>query len=191
LHIFPHWNWNAGDTVDVWAYYNNADEVELFLNGRSLGIKKKTGDTLHVWWRVKYEPGTIKVISRKNGKTVLSKEIKTAGKPAKIELCADRKVLKANGEDLSFITVKILDTNGNLVPNADNLVNFSVKGEGFIAGVDNGLQTSKESFKASQRKAFNGQCLLIVQSKEKKGSITITATSSGLRTAMVSLTSSN
>jgi len=189
LHIFPHWNWKAGDTVDVWAYYNNADEVELYLNGQSLGAKKKIGDSLHVWWRVKYQPGTLKAISRKNGKPVLTKEIETAGKPAKIELSADRKILKANGEDLSFITVKILDAKGNPVPYAENLVKFEIKGEGFIAGVDNGSQTSKEAFKASQRKTFNGQCLVIVQTTEKKGSITITASSAGLRGATVSLKS--
>ena len=84
LHIFPHWNWKVGDTVDVWAYYNHADEVELFVNGKSQGIKKKTGDDMHVMWRVVYEPGTLKAVSRKNGKIVLTKEIHTAGKPAKI-----------------------------------------------------------------------------------------------------------
>ena len=138
LHIFPHWNWEAGKTVDVWAYYNHADEVELFLNGKSLGIKKKEGDDLHVMWRVKYEPGTLKAVSRKDGKVVLTREIHTAGKPAKIELSADRKNIKADGKDLSFITVKILDKDGNIVPNADNLVNFKINGNAFIAGVDNG-----------------------------------------------------
>jgi beta-galactosidase len=71
LHLLPHWNWETGKTIDVWAYYNNADEVELYLNGKSLGIRKKAGDDLHVMWRVKYEPGTLKAVSRKNGKTVL------------------------------------------------------------------------------------------------------------------------
>ena len=109
LHIFPHWNWAPGKTIDIWAYYNNADEVELFLNDKSLGVKKKTGDDLHLMWRLKFEPGTLKAISRKNGKIVLTKEIHTAGAPAKIELIADRKNIKADGNDLSFITVKILD----------------------------------------------------------------------------------
>ena len=81
LHIFPHWNWKPGQVVDVWAYYNNADEVELFLNGRSLGIRKKNDTTLHVMWRVPFEAGTLKAVSRKNGKIILTKEIKTAGKP--------------------------------------------------------------------------------------------------------------
>jgi beta-galactosidase len=183
LHIFPHWNWTPGKVVDVWAYYNNADEVELFLNGKSLGIRKKQGDSLHVMWRIPFEPGTLKAVSRSKGKTVLTKEIKTAGKPAKIMLTADRNTIKADGTDLSFVTVKILDAEGNLVPDADNLVKFTLKGEGFIAGVDNGLQTSMEPFKASYRKAFNGLCLAIIQSKEKAGQILLKATSAGLKSA--------
>jgi beta-galactosidase len=147
------------------------------------------GDDLHVWWRVKYEPGAIKAVSKKNGKIVLYREIKTAGSPAKIELIADRKILKANGEDLSYITVKVKDARGNLVPYADNLINFEIKGEGSIIAVDNGLQTSTESFKASYRKAYNGLCLLIVKTTEKKGKIVITATSQTLQNSIIELKS--
>lgn len=189
LHIFPHWNWEPGKTVDVWAYYNHADEVELYLNGKSMGVKKKTGDDLHVMWRLKYVPGTLKVISRKNGKVVLTREIHTAGEPAKIELVADRKNIKADGRDLSFITVKILDKDGNVVPNADNLVNFKINGEAFIASVDNGDPTSHDPFKADWRKAFHGLALAIVQTKEKAGAITFTASSKGLQGASVVLVS--
>src|SRR6266496_6137643 len=185
LHIFPHWNWKAGQTIDVWAYYNNADEVELFLNGKSLGVKKKTGDDLHVMWRVVDEPGTLKAVSHKNGKVVLTKEIKTAGAPAKIILSADRKTIKADGNDLSFVTAKIVDKDDNLIPDADNFVKFNVSGEGFIAGVDNGSETSMESFKAGERKAFNGMCLAVIQSKEKAGNIKLTATSEGLSSASI------
>ncbi len=181
LHIFPHWTWAPGDVVDVWAYYNNADEVELFLNGKSLGKKRKQGDSLHVMWRVPFQPGTLKAVSTKNGKPVLTSEIKTAGQPAKIKLIADRKLINANGEDLSFVTVQILDANNNLVPYADNLVKFSLTGEGFIAGVDNGNPTSMESFKASERKSFNGLCLAIIQSTMKKGKIHLAANSTGLQ----------
>ncbi|MGZ3879981.1 MAG: DUF4982 domain-containing protein, partial [Flavisolibacter sp.] len=187
LHIFPHWNWKTGDSVDVWAYYNNADEVELFLNGKSLGKKRKQGDSLHVWWRVNFVPGTLKAVSRKNGKIVLIKETKTAGAPSKIQLVADRKVVKANGEDLSFVTVRITDSEGNLVPNADNLVRFQIKGEGEIAGVDNGLQTSLEPFKASYRKAFNGMCLVIIKTTQKRGSIQLTAHSEGLQGSSINI----
>jgi beta-galactosidase len=189
LHIFPHWNWEPGKTVDVWAYYNNADEVELFLNGKSLGIKKKTGDDLHVMWRLPFQPGTLKAISRKNGKVVLIREIHTAGEPAKIELTADRKTIKANGKDLSFITVKILDKDGNVVPNADNKVNFKINGEAFLAGVDNGDPISHDSFKANYRKAFHGLALAIVQAKEKAGNITFTATGEGLQSAQLVINS--
>jgi beta-galactosidase len=189
LHIFPHWNWSEGQQVDVWVYYNNADEVELYLNGKSLGSKKKQGDSLHVMWRVSYEPGIVKAVSRKNGRVVLTREIKTAGRPAKIQLNADRKILKANGEDLSFITVKVVDAEGNLVPYADDLINFEVNGEGFIAAVDNGSQTSKELFKASFRKAFNGQCLAIIRTTEKKGTIVVRAMSKGFPTSSVILKS--
>ena len=189
LHIFPHWNWKEGQEVDVWAYYNNADEVELFLNGKSLGTRKKAGDSLHVMWRVKYQPGIIRAVSRKAGKVVLSKEIKTAGEPAKIQLIADRKAIKANGEDISFVTVKVLDKNGNLVPNADHLIQFKLKGAGFIAGVDNGNPVSMEPFKASHRKAFNGQCLVIIQSTEKRGRITLEASADNLVTQTIALES--
>ncbi len=188
LHLFPHWNWEAGKTVDVWAYYNNADEVELYLNGKSLGLKKKEGNNLHVMWRVVYEPGILTAISRKGGKTVLTSTVKTAGKPAKIELSADRRNITADGSDLSFITVKVLDAQGNLVPDASNNVQFSLQGPASIAGVDNGSQTSLESFKADHRKAFNGLCLLVVQSKGKAGKITVTATVDGLQPATTVVT---
>ena len=181
LHLLPHWNWKPGQNVDVWAYYSQADEVELFLNGKSLGVKRKQGDELHVSWNVKFEPGTLKIISRKAGKTVLTDEVRTAGAPAKIVLAADRKTIKADGKDLSFITVKVLDTNGNIVPNADNLINFNITGPAFIAGVDNGSQVSMEPFKASHRKAFHGRCLAIVQSAGKAGEVTVKAEGDGLR----------
>ena len=112
LHIFPHWNWRQGDTIDVWAYYNHADEVELFLNGKSLGVRTKHGDDLHVMWRVVYAPGTLSAISRRNGATVMTCDIKTAGKPAAILLQADRDKIRGDGDDLSFVTAKIVDAAG-------------------------------------------------------------------------------
>ena len=189
LHILPHWNWKAGDSVDVWAYYNNADEVELFLNGKSLGIRKKSGDELHVMWRVSYEPGTLKAVSRKGGTLVLTDSVRTAGAPAKIILSADRNTINADGNDLSYVTVKIEDAKGNLVPDAANDVQFKIVGEASIAGVDNGSETSLESFKANHRKAFNGLCLAIVQSKNKAGAIQFTASSPGLQPASLVITS--
>jgi len=185
LHIFPHWNWTAGKTIDVWAYYNNADEVELYLNGKSVGIKKKKGDDLHVMWRLKFTPGILKAVSRKNGKVVLTKEIRTAGAPAKIELTADRSNIKADGKDLSFVTVRILDKDGNVVPDAVNLVKFKLTGAATIAGIDNGDPVSHDPFKADYRKAFHGLALAIIQSQEKAGTVTLTATSEGLQEAAV------
>ena len=188
LHIFPHWNWREGDSIDVWAYYNHADQVELFLNGESLGVKKKEGDDLHVMWRVKYVPGTIKAVSTKDGKEVLTKLIKTAGKSAKIVLHADRNTIKADGSDLSFVTVSIVDSAGTLVPDANNLIQFSVNSFGSIAGTDNGSETSMESFKAKEHKAFNGLCLAVIQSKGKPGIIRLTAKSEGLPTTAINIT---
>jgi beta-galactosidase len=181
LHILPDWNgWKVGDSVDVWAYYNNADKVELFLNGKSLGTKQKEADDMHIVWRVPYQPGTLRAVSYKNGKVVLTKEIHTAGKVAKMVLEPDRNKISADDKDLSFVTVKLEDANGNLVPRANNLINFKVTGVGSLVGVDNGSETNHESFKANAHTVFNGLCLAVVQSGDKKGKITITATSEGL-----------
>jgi beta-galactosidase len=183
LHILPHWNWTVGEEIDVWAYYNNADEVELYLNGKSVGIRKKNPDDFHVMWRTRFEPGTLKAVSRRNGQMVLTREIRTAGKPAKIELIPDRATIRKDSRDLSFVTVRITDDEGNIVPDADNLVKFSIHGEGAIAGVDNGFQASHEPFKADHRKAYNGLCLVILQSVGSKGKIQLNATSEGLLSA--------
>lgn len=187
LHIFPHWNWNPGDLVDIWAY-STAPEVELFLNEKSLGVKQKEGDDIHLKWRVKWEPGTVKAISRENGKEKLTREIKTAGEPASIKLTADRSKLNADGKDLSFVTVEILDKEGNLVPNADNLVTFEIDGEATIAGVDNGNPVSHEPFQAWYRKAFYGKCLAIVKAPKSKETTIFKATSEGLAQAEIKLT---
>jgi beta-galactosidase len=188
LHLFPHWNWKPGQMIDMWAYYNNADEVELFINGKSQGVKRKTGDDLHVMWRVPFEAGKVEAVSRKNGKVVAASVIKTAGEPAKLVLQADRSSIKSNGKDLSFVTVKVLDKDGNLVPDAANKIQFKVSGPGFIAGVDNGCQTSLEPFKASAHKAFNGLCLAVIQSSGKPGAVKLQAQSAGLVSATIDIT---
>lgn len=188
LHLFPHWNWKKGDTINIWAY-TNCDEVELFLNGASMGVKKKVGDDLHLMWRLSFIPGVLKAVGRTGGKEVLIQEVKTAEQPAKILLEADRNIITADGKDLSFITVKVVDKNGVVVPHADNLINFSITGEGKIVGVDNGLETSDESFKANYRKAFNGLCLIVVQSDEKQGEINLNAKSEGLQESLITIES--
>jgi len=187
LHVFPHWNWKPGEKVDVVAYFNHADEVELFLNGRSQGTKRKENGDMHVFWRLPFEPGVLKVVSRKDGHLVLTSEVRTAEVAARIILVPDRRTIKADGTDLSFVTVKVVDKNGTVVPAADNLIKFDVTGPGWIAGVDNGNQISHESFKASQRKAFHGMALAIVQAKRTSGHIVLKATADNLAPASIVL----
>lgn len=187
LHLFPHWNWTPGQDIDLWAYYNNADEVELFVNGQSQGIRSKGKDDFHVVWRVKYEPGTVRAISRREGKTVAEQEIRTAGSPTQIRLTPDRKTIQADGKDLSFITVEILDKDGNLCPNAENDITFAVEGSGFIAGVDNGSPLSMEKFKDNHRKAFYGKCLVVIQNNGQKNAIKVTATAPGLEKTVAAI----
>ena len=186
LHVFPSWNWKEGDTIDVWAY-TNCEEVELFLNDKSVGRKKKTGDDLHLMWRLPFTPGTLKAVGYADGKEIITSVQKTAGTPARIVLEADRNIITADGRDLSFITVKVLDKNNILVRYADNLISFEISGEGNIVGVDNGLQTSHESFKMNYRKAFNGMCLVVIQSSEKAGRITLETISEELKGASLEI----
>jgi beta-galactosidase len=188
LHLFPHWNWQPGQMVDMWAYYNNADEVELFVNGKSQGVQKKGEDDFHVMWRVPFEAGTVKAVSRRNGKVVCEQEIHTAGAPARLRLTPDRAQLTADGSDLSFITVEVLDKDGNLCPDADNDVQFQVEGDAFIAGVDNGSPMSLERFKDNHRRAFHGKCLVVIQNKGTKGRVKVKAASAGLEGGEVALT---
>ncbi|WP_228853335.1 glycoside hydrolase family 2 TIM barrel-domain containing protein [Aegicerativicinus sediminis] len=180
LHIFPHWNWEPGKIIDIWAYYNNADEVELFINGKSQGIRTKEGDDLHVMWRVPFEKGTLTAISRKDGQVVKEQEIKTATQPTGLRLKADRSTIIADGKDLSFITVEIVDGNGTLVPTANIQLDFSIEGEGTIIGLSNGDPVNHESFIGTSHKSLNGKCLVILQSTKLSGSLKLSVTSKGL-----------
>jgi len=184
LHIFPHWNWNPGQAVDVWAF-TNCDEVELFLNGKSLGRQKKGKADFNLVWRVQFEEGTILGVGYRNGAEIMRSEVRTAGAPAALTLSPDRAEINGDGSDLSFITVTVVDRDNNPVPHAANMVNFSIEGPGTIAGVDNGSQTSMEPFRAEYRKAFNGKCLVVVKAGKEKGEIRITASSEGLPDATV------
>ncbi|GAA0069815.1 hypothetical protein UT300003_13380 [Clostridium sardiniense] len=192
VHLLPHWNWKDGENVQVWAY-SNADTVELFLNGKSLGerkFEKKTtnyGESyletkdgkLHLRWDVPFKAGTLKAVAKKNGVVVAEEEIKTAGQAAGVKLTPDKRVISSNGKNLSFITVDIVDKNGVVVPTADNLVNFEVTG-GKLVGVDNGNGASVERYKANNRKAFNGKVLAIIEPDKNEGSVTVKATAQGL-----------
>ena len=177
LHLFPHWNWMPGETIDMWCYYNQADEVELFINGKSQGVRRKADShQYHVMWRVQYEPGEVKVVARKNGSTVRTETIRTAGQPAAVKLSVDYQ-----GKDLCFVTVDIVDDKGNLCPLAENQVYFETDCME-IVGVDNGCQTSMERFKDNKRKAFFGKCLVVL-----KGKGTLKAKAVGLKDATLSL----
>jgi len=187
LHLFPHWNWKKGQTIDLWCYYNQADEVELYVNGRSLGKRHKTGDELHVSWRVLFEPGKVDVVSRKHGKEVLRKSIHTAGAPARIELVADRMNLHADEKDLAFITAKVVDNAGNLVPIANNELHFHVEGSGKLIATDNGNPVDHSSFQSANRKTMAGLALGIVKASKEDGQIVVTVSSEGLKTGSIQL----
>ena len=177
LHLFPHWNWVPGDYIDLWCYYNNADEVELFVNGISQGVRKKDAHTYHVMWRVTFDPGEVKAVARKDGKVVCEQTIKTAGAPDHIRMSVDYQ-----GKNTTFITAEVVDKDGNLCPWADDLIYFIYEGDGKILGTDNGCQTSMERFTSPQRKAFHGKCMVVA-----KGNGSITAKSATLKPAWIEI----
>ncbi len=183
VHILPHWNWpNRVGQVTPVHVYTSGDEAELFLNGKSLGRKKKEPDQYRLRWDdVVYAPGELKAVACKNGKPWAESVMKTTGPAAKVTLQPDRAKITADGKDLSFVTVTIADKAGLLVPRSKNLVQFEISGPGEIVAVDNGDATSFEPFQASQRKAYNGLALVIVRSKKgEAGKITLCARSEGL-----------
>lgn len=182
LHLFPHWNWNPGQTVDVWAF-TNCDEAELFLNGNTMGRQSRGENDFNLVWKVPFEEGALLAVGYRNGTEIMRREIHTAGEPAALMLAPDRSDIRADGTDLSFITVTVVDENNNPVPHAGNIVNFSVEGPGIIAGVDNGSQTSMEPFKADYRKAYNSKCLVVVKAGKEKGEIKLTASADGMQDA--------
>ncbi len=217
VHLLPHWNWSGvkddnGDLVKLIEVHcmTNCESAELFLNGKSLGRKVMGKDLTRMIiesrfyeggklshfdspyrlaWSVPFEAGELKVIAYNGNKEVAQKTINTAGKAAKISLEADRTVIDADGRDLSYFTVRIEDKDGNLVPYADNRVYFSISGEGVLLATDNGDSTSVEPFQQNNRKAFNGLALAIVRSNQKSGSITIKASSKGLKSAQLTIKS--
>ena len=189
-HILPHWNWpdRVGLVTPVHVY-TSGDEAELFLNGRSLGRKKKEQYQYRIRWDdVKYEPGELRVIAYKNGKRWAEDVMKTTGPVSDIAMSADRSRIKADGRDLSFVTVKLTDKAGLLVPRSKNRIRFSISGPGEIVAVDNGDATSLESFRSSDRHAYNGMALVVVRTHSAKaGTIRLRAESSGLRGSEITL----
>ena len=190
LHLFPHWNWLPGQTIDLWAYYNQADEVELFINGKSQGVRRKAGKQeeggkaelqlstpYHVAWRVTFEPGEVRAVSRKDGKVVCEQVIRTAGQPHHLRLSTDYQ-----GKELRFVRVDIVDAQETPCPLAEDQLYFTVDGSATIIGTDNGCQTSMERFTAPQRKAFFGKCLVVI-----KGKGTLKAQAVGLGSATMAI----
>jgi len=183
VHLLPHWNWKAGQMVDVVAY-SNCEEVKLYLNNQFLESRNfREGKKLSLRWKVPFAAGELRAEGYRNGKLVATDRVLTAGEPSQIELSADRQTLTANGKDLSFVTVRITDEHGTLVPNADNLVHFELESEGKIVGLANGNAMSLEPSKGSERRAFSGMCLVVVQTTGKKGEIVVKATSPGMLAA--------
>jgi beta-galactosidase len=185
-HILPHWTWpeRAGQVTPVHVF-TSGDEAELFLNDKSLGRKKKGQYEYRLRWDdVVYQPGTLKVVAYLNGKKWAAAETKTAGQPAELKLDPDRDEIRADGLDLSFVTVTVTDKSGLAAPRADNRIQFSIEGPGEILATDNGDPTSFEPFQAPARKAFSGLCLVIVRAKAgQPGRIKLIATSEGLKVA--------
>lgn len=186
-HLFPHWNWLDGQQIDLWCYYNNADEVELFINGKSQGVRTKGAHDYHVMWRVTFEKGEAKVVARKNGKVVATNVRRTAGNPHHIRLTADKTSLAANGKSLSFVNVDIVDADGNVCPWAENQVFFELSGAARLDGVDNGNPASMERFKDNRRKAFFGRCLAVVRSAKQAGKAVLKARAYGLPDAEIEI----
>lgn len=186
LHLLPHWNWKEGQKVEVWAYYNQADEVELYVNGVSQGVRNKKENEAHVSWPVVYKAGNIKAVSRKNGKVILSQEVKTTKSAQQITLSADTKSIKADGKEISFITVSVVDEDGLPVPDAMNNINFSLEGNAEIAGVDNGYQANLQSFQAHHINLYNGKALVMIKGDEV-GEAILKASSPGLKDMQIKL----
>jgi beta-galactosidase len=186
--VETHWNHNKkGDTLAVHVY-TNVPEVELTLNGRSLGVRKwDLNKEAFLFWEVPYEPGKLEAIGKTADGRRVSFAVQTAGEPATIKLSPDRKVLKANRQDLSYVSVQLLDANGIPVPFAGNNFSFEVSGAGKLAAVGNGDQQSHTPLKGDQIEAWRGKCLAIVQSTDRKGEIIITARSGKLPAATVVL----
>jgi beta-galactosidase len=169
--------------------YTSGDEAELFLNGKSLGRKRKGKFEYRLRWNdVVYQPGKLKVVAYKNGKVWAENVVQTTKKASKIELIADRSSINADGQDLSFITVKISDNNGLTVPRTHNSVTYSIEGPGEIIAIGNGDPTNHESFQAKQRKVFNGLALVVVRSeKGETGKIVLKAESEGLKSSSIEI----
>jgi len=199
LHVWPHWNWNAGQNVNIYVY-TNLPSVELFLNGNTLGKKTVSLNVSNLnayWtsWNVTYQSGDLVAKGYdNNGQTILTQTRSTTGNPTTIQLSVETYAGKtgavANGQDVAMISVWAVDSQGRVVPTASNLITFAITGPGSIYGVGNGDPASHEPDKSNKRSLFNGYARLIVQSTTTAGTMNITASSSGLQSASITVTTS-
>ena len=189
VHIVPmDWtSWTAGQSVTVWAY-TNADSVELFLNGTSLGSKNMSGTTAHLQWSVPFATGTLQAKATKGGAVVATDTVKTAGAAAKLALSPDRATIKADGRDLAYVEVDIVDGQGVVAPKANNTIAVSVTGPGTLVGLDAGDSTNHDSYKGTSHAAFSGKLMAIIQSTTTAGTVTVNATSGSLTAGSTSIT---
>jgi beta-galactosidase len=187
--VHESWNWPGCEgkalRVDV---YSACEEVKLLLNGEDLGTKATSRETSFMaTWDVPYEPGTLKAVGYEGGEPVAEWELRTAAEPKSVRLTADRDVIKADGQDLCYLVVELLDADGVRHPRADNLVSIRIEGEGQLAAVANGNPMSTESFQQPRRKAHEGRCLVIVKSTAQAGMVRVTAEANGLKPAQVTV----
>jgi beta-galactosidase len=203
VHVLPHWTWpgREKEAIPVMVY-TNAEEAELFVNGRSLGRQRRGSNPpllpvganvspdgtfstkYRLLWQVPYEPGVLRAVALAGSKDLAVTEVRTAGPPARVRVSADHTRLRADGQDLAFLTVRVEDKDGNLCPFADNLVHFEIEGAGSVAGVDNGNAATVEPFQASERRVFGGLCLLIVRpNRGEAGRVRVTSRADGLEEA--------
>jgi len=194
LHLLPHWNWEGTgiDHLPVFCY-TNYNSAELFVNGKSQGVREKDPTDLFrryrlIWDEVTYEPGQIKVVALdKQGNPAMEKVIHTAGEPDQLKLEADREMIRADGRDMVFVTLTVMDANGYFCPKASNEIRFRVEGAADLVTIGSGDQTSLERYGIDHRRAFNGKCVAYVRSNGEPGKITVTAYSDGLKRSGIEL----
>ena len=186
--LFPDWNpQSAASHVENVDVYSNCEEVELFLNGRSLGAKPLPRDASARNWAVPFAPGSLKAIARNHGQVVATHELRTAGNPFRIVRTVDRDRLGSGWDEVAYVTAMVVDENGVMVPNGDALISFVTTGPGKVIAVDSGDNSSHELFQASARHAFQGRCFAIVRALGKAGRITVVSSAPGLASGSVTI----
>jgi beta-galactosidase len=189
VHVVPmDWtSWIAGQAVTVFVY-TNADSAELFLNGSSLGSKRMTGTTAHLEWSVPFATGTLEARATKGGTVAATDTVKTAGAAAKLTLIPDRASIRADGRDLAYVEIDIVDSQGVVVPKANSAIAVTVDGPGTLVGLDAGDPTNHDSYKGTSHAAFSGKLMAIIQSTTTGGAVIVNATSGSLSAGSATIT---